>query len=95
MKFTAGDVAVITGGASGIGLAIAKALGRRSVRIVIGDIDPPVLDEASAILRGEGIEFVAATADVSDFTSLERLEATALDSPAYQRYAQGRNTTAG
>ena len=79
MKFVAGDVAVITGGASGIGLAIARALGRRSVRIVIADIDRPVLEEATALLRSEGAEFVAATADVTVADSLQSLHATAFE----------------
>ena len=37
MKIEAGQVAVITGGAAGIGAAIAKALSERGVKLVLGD----------------------------------------------------------
>jgi NAD(P)-dependent dehydrogenase (short-subunit alcohol dehydrogenase family) len=38
-----GSVAFITGGGQGIGLGIARALGRRGVRLVLADIDEPAL----------------------------------------------------
>ncbi len=41
-----GSTAVVTGGASGIGKGIAKALLRRGARVVIADIEEPVLEHA-------------------------------------------------
>lgn len=44
----AGKVAIVTGGARGIGLATALALTRLGSRVAIGDIDQPVLDQAAS-----------------------------------------------
>jgi NAD(P)-dependent dehydrogenase (short-subunit alcohol dehydrogenase family) len=44
-------VAVITGGASGIGFATASKLGARGVDLLLADIEPDALDEAAAVLR--------------------------------------------
>ena len=44
MELLAGQVAVITGGASGIGLAMAKRFAAEGMRIVLADIERPVLD---------------------------------------------------
>ena len=41
-----GMTAVVTGGASGIGKGIARALLRRGARVVIADIEEPVLERA-------------------------------------------------
>jgi NAD(P)-dependent dehydrogenase (short-subunit alcohol dehydrogenase family) len=49
--------AVITGGASGIGLATASEFDSRGARLVLADVDKPALERAVARLRGEG--FVA------------------------------------
>ncbi|CAM3582777.1 L-iditol 2-dehydrogenase [Halomonas lysinitropha] len=46
--------AVITGGARGIGLAIARAYAEEGARLVIADIDQGAIDEALATLKGEG-----------------------------------------
>ncbi|WP_033294691.1 SDR family oxidoreductase [Amycolatopsis jejuensis] len=45
-----GSVAFVTGGAQGIGLGIARALGKRGVRLVLADIDDEALARASAEL---------------------------------------------
>ncbi|MGE0830190.1 MAG: SDR family NAD(P)-dependent oxidoreductase [Hyphomonadaceae bacterium] len=61
-----GKVAVITGGASGIGLAVARALGKEGAKLVIADIEQGALDRAQAALRGEGIDAHGVRTDVSD-----------------------------
>lgn len=64
----AGKVAVITGGASGIGLATARRLRAEGARIVIGDLDP-VAGEAAA--EAVGGRFVRT--DVTDQDQVDRL----------------------
>ena len=49
-----GKVAVITGGASGIGYATAQALARAGAKLVLADIEANALDAAVAQLRGAG-----------------------------------------
>ena len=49
-------VAVITGGASGIGFATAEALAREGVRIVLADIERGALDAAVARIRALGVQ---------------------------------------
>ena len=67
-----GAVAVVTGGASGIGKGIAKALLRRGAELVIADIEEPVLQQAveelSPLGRVEGMR-----TDVSDEESVTAL----------------------
>lgn len=49
----AGRVAVITGAASGIGLAAAKKLGAAGMRLVMADIDKDQLNRVAEELRGQ------------------------------------------
>ena len=51
-----GNVAVITGGASGIGLAVAERLLERGMRVVLADIDEPKLRDVEARLTEAGGE---------------------------------------
>jgi NAD(P)-dependent dehydrogenase (short-subunit alcohol dehydrogenase family) len=71
------QVAVITGGASGIGLAAAGRLGRAGMRVVIADLSERGLREAEQALRAEGVEVTAAQVDVSDPGSVAGLKAKA------------------
>lgn len=52
MREWKGSVAFITGGARGIGLGIARALGRRGVRLALADVDEPALARAAEELPG-------------------------------------------
>jgi NAD(P)-dependent dehydrogenase (short-subunit alcohol dehydrogenase family) len=80
---TSGNVAVITGGASGIGLAAAKCLARLGLKVCIADLGSDRLARASgdiARLSPEGAAGVmAAEADVSKIEDLQRLRAAVLD----------------
>lgn len=67
-----GKVAVITGGASGIGLATARALAARGSRLVLGDVEEPVLDRAVAELSAS-TEVLGVPTDVSLKADVDRL----------------------
>lgn len=73
-----GGAAVITGGASGIGLAAARRFAALGLPVVIADLAGERLDEAEASLRAAGARVVAAPTDVARFEDLERLRETAL-----------------
>jgi NAD(P)-dependent dehydrogenase (short-subunit alcohol dehydrogenase family) len=70
MKDFAGKAAFITGGAGGIGLAMARALGQRGMKIAIADIEAETCASAVDTLRQEGIEAIALACDVSDREAL-------------------------
>ena len=61
-----GRTAVISGGAEGIGLSIAKALGEQKMNIVLADIDEKNLLKSTAELESLGIPVLAASLDVAD-----------------------------
>jgi NAD(P)-dependent dehydrogenase (short-subunit alcohol dehydrogenase family) len=75
-----GAVAVVTGGASGIGLAAAKAFGRRGMRVALVDLRRGLLDAAAEAVRAEGApEVMVSAADVSDRAAVETLERAVAD----------------
>ena len=61
-----GRTAVISGGAEGIGLSIAKGLGEQKMNIVLADIDEKNLLKSTAELESLGIPVLAASLDVAD-----------------------------
>jgi len=73
METLAGKVAVITGGASGIGLAMARRFGSEGARIALVDIVADALEAARAELGSEGIEVTAFTTDVSNAADVDAL----------------------
>ncbi|MGH7947616.1 MAG: SDR family NAD(P)-dependent oxidoreductase [Candidatus Binataceae bacterium] len=77
MEDLQGKVAVITGGASGIGFATAKALATRGVKLVIADIEQSALDNAVATLSRSGAKVEGVVCDVGDFKSVQTLADTA------------------
>ena len=66
MSQFAGKTAVISGGAEGIGLSIAKALGEQKMNIVLADIDQENLQKARLELQSAGISVLAVALDVAD-----------------------------
>jgi NAD(P)-dependent dehydrogenase (short-subunit alcohol dehydrogenase family) len=74
-----GRVAVITGGASGIGLAMARTFGANGMKIVIGDIEKIALDAAVAELTAAGIDALGVGTDVTDPAQMEALAEAAID----------------
>lgn len=57
--------AVISGGAEGIGLSVAQALGAQGMNIVLADISQENLDKAEQQLRDAGVPVLAVTLDVA------------------------------
>jgi len=81
--FTPGSVAVLTGGASGIGLAAAKRFAQRGLRVCIADLGADRLARAAqevAVLATNGTaDVMAFETDVSRLEDLRRLEAAVQD----------------
>ena len=78
MRDLKGKVAVITGGASGIGLAMAERFGREGVKLVIADIQEDAVARAVAGLEARGFEAVGVRTDVSKYSEVEALAEAAL-----------------
>jgi NAD(P)-dependent dehydrogenase (short-subunit alcohol dehydrogenase family) len=66
-------VAVITGGAGGIGMAMARAFAARGARLVLADLDDEALTAAAATLRDAGATVHTVRTDVGDRASVEAL----------------------
>ncbi len=79
MDTVAGHGAVITGGASGIGLATARELGLRGARVVIGDVEVQALEQAVGRLRADGIDALGVPCDVRSLDQLTHLADAAFD----------------
>jgi NAD(P)-dependent dehydrogenase (short-subunit alcohol dehydrogenase family) len=73
-----GKVAVVTGAASGIGLALARALVAEGMKVVLADIEEPALEAALAGFP-EGAEVRAVRCDVSDPAAVDALRDAAVE----------------
>lgn len=69
----AGRVAIITGGASGIGKALAEELAARGCYLVLADINSELLESTAAALRAGGAQLDARTVDVRDAAQVRAL----------------------
>ena len=79
MEDLQGKVAVITGGASGIGLAVAERAAAEGMRVVLGDIEEGPLREAEKSLGEQGAEVLGVVTDVSEAASVRNLRDRALE----------------
>ena len=66
-------VAVITGGAGGIGMAMARAFAARGARLVLADLDDAALHTAVAALSAEGAQACGVPTDVTKLESVQAL----------------------
>ena len=73
MQDLKGKVAVVTGAASGIGLALAERAAREGMRVVLADIEPGALAAAEEKMRAAGAEVLAVATDVAKRESVEAL----------------------
>jgi NAD(P)-dependent dehydrogenase (short-subunit alcohol dehydrogenase family) len=72
-------VAVVTGGAGGIGRAMGRRFGQEGMRVVLADVLAEPLDEAVRTLASEGIDVLGVVTDVTDYWSVESLAKAAVD----------------
>jgi NAD(P)-dependent dehydrogenase (short-subunit alcohol dehydrogenase family) len=73
LRTFAGAVAIVTGGASGIGRALGEALARRGARVVLADVQADLAEEVAAGIREGGGRATAEGLDVTDFAATDRL----------------------
>ncbi|MEV6484430.1 SDR family NAD(P)-dependent oxidoreductase [Streptomyces sp. NPDC051576] len=81
MELREGQVAVVTGAASGIGLAMARRFAADGLKVVLADVERGALDKAAADLRADGADVHACVVDVG-----ERQQVLDLAESAYQAY---------
>jgi NAD(P)-dependent dehydrogenase (short-subunit alcohol dehydrogenase family) len=74
-----GRVAVVTGGASGIGQALATRFAQEGMKVVIGDVEQGALDTAVTRLRQQEFDVHGVLTDVSDAASVEDLAHEAVE----------------
>jgi NAD(P)-dependent dehydrogenase (short-subunit alcohol dehydrogenase family) len=75
MTLQAGDIAVITGAASGFGLEASRVAARRGMKIVMADVQADALATAQAEIEGLGAEVLPFRLDVSKAAEVEALAA--------------------
>lgn len=76
-----GKIAVVTGGASGLGLAMAQRFAEAGMNIVIGDIEAEPLAMAEAAIASKGVKVLPVRTDVAKAEDVE-----ALAKSAYERF---------
>ena len=73
MESFEGRVAVVTGGASGIGRALAEGFAREGARVVVADVDERGAEAVVAAIGAQGGSALAVPTEVSDLAQVERL----------------------
>lgn len=73
MESLQGKSAVVTGGASGMGRALAERFARAGMNVVIADVEVPPLEAAVAELSAHGTKVIGVRTDVSDPESVQAL----------------------
>jgi NAD(P)-dependent dehydrogenase (short-subunit alcohol dehydrogenase family) len=73
VRFFEGAIAIVTGGASGIGSALGEALGRQKARVVLADRQLGMAEEVADRIREKGGQAAVEELDVTDFPATRRL----------------------
>lgn len=63
-------MAIITGGASGIGSALGEALAIRGCEVVLADLDSELAENVTAGIRSRGLKATASSVDVTNFAAI-------------------------
>ncbi|MEM7091768.1 MAG: SDR family NAD(P)-dependent oxidoreductase [Actinomycetota bacterium] len=71
--------AVVTGAASGMGLAFAHRFAQAGMNVVMSDIEVPPLQDAAAAVSAHGTQVISSITDVSDGDAMDELAALAFD----------------
>ena len=79
MKDLVGRTAFITGAASGIGHALAKAFTQAGMNVMLADIEPDALEAAASSLRKTGATIGSVVCDVADPASVANAAQAAID----------------
>lgn len=79
MKDFKGKVAVVTGGASGIGRAMAEKFASNGMKLVLADIEQSALDKTAKEMRGKGAEVLPLKTNVANADEMESLLKNTLD----------------
>ncbi|NND83372.1 MAG: SDR family NAD(P)-dependent oxidoreductase [Gammaproteobacteria bacterium] len=79
MKDFKNKVAVITGGAGGVGRAIGLDLAREGAKIVVADIEQGAIDQTVSDIKALGAEAIGVYCDVSKLDSLKAAEAATVE----------------
>lgn len=72
MKDVADKVAFVTGGASGMGLAMVRAFAGAGMKVAVADIEEPALDRVAAEFEGSNGQVIVLPLDVTDRAAMER-----------------------
>jgi NAD(P)-dependent dehydrogenase (short-subunit alcohol dehydrogenase family) len=79
MELVAGNVAVVTGAGSGIGLALAERWARAGLHVVLADVQDDALEAAAEVVAAQGVEVLPVHTDVSDETQVGALAEATLE----------------
>jgi NAD(P)-dependent dehydrogenase (short-subunit alcohol dehydrogenase family) len=71
MRQISGKSAFVTGGASGIGLALGRAFAEAGMKVMLADIETGALDKAVRSLQSSGLKVAGVCCDVADPASVE------------------------
>jgi NAD(P)-dependent dehydrogenase (short-subunit alcohol dehydrogenase family) len=74
-----GKTSVVTGGASGIGRALALRFAREGANVVVADLDATGMEAVAAEARGLGVKALTVRTDVSELAQVEALAARAFE----------------
>ena len=72
MKLSSETCILITGGASGIGLLVGRALARKGCRVMVWDVNESALSRAEADAKADGLDIRGMRCDVSDRDAVYR-----------------------